>query len=59
MQKDDTVNHGIIEDDALKQGLIEGDVLKWNPIDIWAENGDAERIVPRYAQLCPKQNQRQ
>ena len=51
MQKDDTVNHGIIEDDALKQGLIEGDVLKWNPLDIWAEDGDAERIVHRQKKL--------
>lgn len=57
--KDASLNQGIIEDDAVKHRLIEDDVLKWNPLDIWAEDGDAERIVPRYAQLCPKQNQRQ
>ena len=31
-------------DDSVKQGIIEGDVLKWNTLDIWAEDGDDERI---------------
>ena len=47
----DFVKCDLIEDDALEQGLIEGDVLKWNPLDIWAEDGDAERIVPRQKNL--------
>ena len=31
-------------DDSVKQGIIEGDVLKWNTLDLWAEDGDDERI---------------
>ena len=42
--EDDAVKRGLIEDDALNQGLIEEDVLKWNPLDIWTEDGDAERL---------------